>query len=166
MDIISHGLWGGAAFGRKNKHNFLASFIFGIGPDFIAFAPFFVSMFLGLNDWPGFSTASPVPGTIPNYVFLLYQYSHSLIIFAVIFLLIWAFLRKPLWESLAWPLHILLDIPLHGEGFFPTPFLWPFSNFHIDGVPWAHPLIFIPNVIMLVAFYYYFYIYKKRRAKI
>jgi hypothetical protein len=36
MDVISHGLWGGVAFGRKNKKYFWWSFGFGIMPDLLS----------------------------------------------------------------------------------------------------------------------------------
>jgi len=47
MDIISHGLRGGIAVGRKNKKQFWLSFAFGILPDFVSFGfPFAVTIFL------------------------------------------------------------------------------------------------------------------------
>src|SRR3989344_4834635 len=85
MDIISHGLWGGVAFGRENKKRFWTSFIFGIAPDFFAFAPFFASVFLGLAEFPKFSTEPPVPDGIPQYIHSIYSFTHSLIIFAIFF---------------------------------------------------------------------------------
>ncbi len=162
MDIISHGLWGGVAFGRKNKRSFWTSFIFGVAPDFLVFAPFFASAFLGFVELPKFSTEPPIPNGIPQYVHNVYSFTHSLVIFAVVFLIIWLVRKKPLLESLAWGLHILLDIPTHSNSFFPTPFLWPFSSAHIDGIPWAHPIIFIPNVALLIILYLYFFVYRNR----
>ncbi len=44
MDIVSHGLWGGAAFGRKNKKSFWVAFLFGVLPDLLAFGPFFIGI--------------------------------------------------------------------------------------------------------------------------
>jgi membrane-bound metal-dependent hydrolase YbcI (DUF457 family) len=65
---------------------------------------------------------------------------------------------------LAWPLHILVDIPTHSSQFFPTPFLWPVSDFYINGVSWGQPIIFIPNAILIVCLYvYYFFFSKKAR---
>lgn len=162
MDIISHGLWGSVAFGRKDKKSFWTAFVFGIAPDFLAFAPFFAAMFLGISKWPGFSTEPPSPDAIPLYVYSIYNFSHSLIIFSVIFLLVWLILKRPLYEMSAWGLHILLDIPTHGYGFFPTPFLWPIANLKVDGIPWASPIIFVPNVVLLIILYIYFFVYKKK----
>jgi len=56
----------------------------------------------------------------------------------------------------AWVLHICMDIPTHGTAFFPTPFLWPVSDFHVDGMPWSTPIIFIPNVLLLAVLYAWF----------
>ncbi|OGF73471.1 hypothetical protein A2W48_02585 [Candidatus Giovannonibacteria bacterium RIFCSPHIGHO2_12_44_12] len=174
MDIISHGLWGGITLGRENKKSFWTSFIFGIAPDFLAFAPFFASVFLGFAEFPKFSTEPPIPDGIPAYVHNVYSFTHSLIIFAVVFgLIVFANkflsppslkLRRTPWEMSAWGLHILFDIPTHSNAFFPTPFLWPYSSAHIDGIPWAHPAIFIPNIAILIILYLYFFAYKKRET--
>jgi hypothetical protein len=77
MDIVSHGLWGGLAFVRKNKKSFWTAFSFGILPDLLAFGPFFIAMFLGLANWPGFDdTEPPRSGAIPPYVYDIYKITH------------------------------------------------------------------------------------------
>ena len=62
----------------------------------------------------------------------LYHLSHSLVVFSVVFALVWRLSRRPALAMLAWPLHILLDIPTHGSGVYRTPFLLavfvPFSG--------------------------------------
>ncbi|MEK7673653.1 MAG: hypothetical protein AAB371_00450, partial [Patescibacteria group bacterium] len=63
--------------------------------------------------------------------------------------------------TLAWPLHILIDIPTHSVNFYPTHFLWPMSDFFVNGISWATPIIFIPNVIILFTLYLYWYVHKK-----
>ncbi len=163
MDIISHGLWGGVAFGRKSKKSFWLSFVFGILPDLIAFGPFFVLMFLRIVPRPNFSAEPPVPDSIPQFVYQVYNISHSLFVFVLLFGLLWIILRRPLWEFSAWGLHILMDIPTHSYKFFPTPFLWPFSHFEINGHPWASPEILIPDVILLVILYIWFFARKRKR---
>jgi len=45
--------------------------------------------------------------------------------------------------------------------FFPTPFLWPISDFKVDAWVWGSYYIFIPNVILLIALYSWFFIKKK-----
>jgi len=63
----------------------------------------------------------------------------------------------------AWGLHILMDIPTHSTDFFPTPFLWPFSGYRVDGISWGHPYIFFPNVVVLIVLYILFFLKKKKR---
>lgn len=95
----------------------------------------------------------------------MYRPTHSLIIFAAAFLLISLIRKKPMWEMAAWGLHIIYDIPFHEYRFFPTPFLWPFSSFTIDGWSWGNPWIFFPNIILLAILYLCFFIVRKNHAK-
>jgi hypothetical protein len=78
-------------------------------------------------------------------------------------MLLWVIFKKPILEFMAWGLHILVDIPTHSSAFFPTPFLWPLSDFMVDGVGWSSPWIFFPNLILLVVFYLWFFVHKKRK---
>lgn len=167
MDIFSHGLWGAAAFGRKDgaftKKKFWTAFAFGVAPDMLSFGILFLVTLSGFSDGPGFHSGPPDPASIPSYVYSLYNATHSLIVFSAIFLLLWAYFKKPVWESLAWGLHILVDIPTHSYAFFPTPFLWPFFDIKFNGWSWGQPWIFFPNVLALALVY--FWLYKKRRGK-
>lgn len=163
MDIISHGLYGGVAFGRKNRLSYWLAFFFGIAPDLFSFGLFFILALLGLSQHPDWSTGQhPDPSGIPPYVHSLYNGTHSLVVFAIVFALVWFIRRRPMYEMFGWLLHILADIPTHAERFFPTPFLWPLSDFHIDGHPWSDPRIFIPNVIFLAGLYLWFYLIRQR----
>lgn len=165
MDIVSHGLWGGIAFGRKNRVKFWLSFIFGILPDLIAFGGYFLMVFLRLTPPPNFGMGAHPPVTdLPEIVYSLYDFSHSLIIFALIFFVLWLIFRRPVWESLAWPTHIVFDIFTHSADFFPTPFLWPVSNFQFSGINWSAPIIFIPNVSLLIILYIWFFVWKRRKV--
>jgi membrane-bound metal-dependent hydrolase YbcI (DUF457 family) len=93
----------------------------------------------------------------------LYHFTHSFVIFALAFAAVWVFRRKAFLPMLAWPLHIIVDIPTHSTNFFPTPFLWPFfDNLRVDGIPWSHPMIFIPNVVLLAAVYLWFFVVRPR----
>ncbi|MFZ2190309.1 MAG: hypothetical protein WA057_01660 [Candidatus Magasanikiibacteriota bacterium] len=163
MDIISHGLWGGVAFGRKNKKLFWTAFGFGIAPDLLSFGIFTGARILGLASDPDWGKGLPDPSTIPQYVHILYNFTHSLIIFALVFGLIWLIRRKPFLPLLAWSLHILIDIPTHSTAFFPTPFLWPVSNFVVNGISWGQPIIFYPDVILLAVCYLVWWWSKKRK---
>jgi hypothetical protein len=55
----------------------------------------------------------------------------------------------------------VLDIFTHDIQFFPTPFLWPISDFHVNGHMWGTPEIFIPNVMVLAGLYGWWW-YKKK----
>jgi CRISPR-associated DxTHG motif protein len=81
-----------------------------------------------------------------------------------VFTLLWVIFRKPIWESLAWGLHILLDIFTHSFRFFPTPFLWPISDFKVNGWHWGRPEIVIPNIFLLVLLYAWF-LYRRWRGR-
>jgi hypothetical protein len=163
MDILSHGLWGGAAFGRKNKKDFWWAFFFGIAPDLFSFGIFTAMTVLGFASGPDWSGGPPSESAIPTYVHDLYHFTHSFVIFALAFAAVWVFRRKAFLPMLAWPLHIIVDIPTHSTNFFPTPFLWPFfDNLRVDGIPWSHPMIFIPNVVLLAAVYLWFFVVRPR----
>lgn len=162
MDIFSHGLWGAAAFGRQNKKSFWTAFAFGIAPDSFSFGILFFESLFGVGG-SRFHSGPPDPSAIPAHVFSLYNATHSLAIFAAIFLFLWAYFKKPVWESLAWGLHILIDIPTHSYAFFPTPFLWPLFDLKFNGQSWSEPWIFFPNVIALAFVYAWFYFSKRRR---
>lgn len=171
MDIISHGLWGSVAFGRRNRRSFWAAFLFGVMPDFLAFAPYFIGTWLGLIAIPGLPSTPgiphepPDPSLIPTFVFQIYNISHSLVIFIAAFILVWLLLRRPVWGMGAWGLHILFDIPFHTSQFFPTPFLWPVSDFKINGISWAEPIVFIPNIVFLGLLFLWFFIIRPRMRR-
>jgi membrane-bound metal-dependent hydrolase YbcI (DUF457 family) len=96
-------------------------------------------------------------------VYSLYNATHSLVVFALVFGLVWLVRGKPLMELGAWGLHIAVDIFTHSEAFFPTPFLWPFSDLRVNGVPWSDPRIFFSNVLLLTVLYAWFFLRRKRK---
>lgn len=163
MDIVSHGLWGGIAFGRNSIRSYLLAFLFGLAPDLLSFGIFFMAVFLGRADHPPWGEGHPPPEQIPGYIHQLYNISHSLIIFALLFFVLWFFTRRPVWESLAWGLHIIMDIFTHSYQFFPTPFLWPVSDLKFNGYNWSAPEIFFPNIAMLFTLYLWFFLRRRHR---
>lgn len=164
MDIASHGLWGGIAFGRKNKKSFWLAFLFGVAPDLFSFGPYFAASWIGLAERPEFSSHPPPVALkfIPTYVFESYKMTHSFIIFAAAFLIAWLIFRRPVLEMLAWGFHVILDIFTHNRAFFPTPFLWPLSSYTFDGWSWGQPYIWFPNIGALIVLYLIFFLGKKR----
>ncbi len=165
MDTLSHGLYGGIAFGRKTKISYWKSFFFGVAPDLFSFGIFTATTVLGLVSGPDWSAGPPDPSAIPAYVHTLYDITHSLVIAAIVVGIVWFIQKKPMVELFAWPLHILVDIPTHSSAFFPTPFLWPVSDYHVDGVSWGTPYIFYSNIALVIVLYTWFYFSRKKRTE-
>ncbi len=171
MDIFSHGLYGSIAFGRASRRAFWTAFFFGLAPDLFSFGIFTASHFLEsiFTSEKFFGFGKPEIESIPQYVSSLYDITHSFIVFAIVFAIVWVIIKRPFLEMLAWPLHILVDIPTHSSQFFPTPFLWPISDFHIDGKSWGSPEIFFPNVIFLLSIYIWYFLirpyFRKKRLE-
>jgi len=90
--------------------------------------------------------------TAPRFQFVwhLYHCSHSLLVFAAVFGLVWAILRRPDLEMLGWALHILIDILKH-KGIFAVHFLWPLSNFGFNGIRWENCWFLALNYAMLLS---------------
>ena len=154
MDIISHGLWGGIALGRSSRKSFWTAFFFGVAPDLFSFGVFLAGAF-AVHGFELFQAAGHPPDAsqIPAYVYQLYDVTHSFVVFGLAFGLVSMLRGKPLWEMGAWGLHVAVDIFTHSDAFFPTPFLWPLLVVHFDGHPWSDPLIFVPNVVLLIVLY-------------
>ena len=142
MDVVAHGLWGGAFFGRKSKAQWRAAALVGSAPDVIAFGPFLVSQ-IGSNSWVNF----------PPYVHQSYDVTHSLVVWATVTCLVWLFRKSFPWILCPWALHVLCDIPFHSIDFFPTPYLWPLSTPFHNGTPWARPGLLLGNYIAIAAVY-------------
>lgn len=176
MDIISHALWSGALFksinikSKKKRFNFWWAAFWGIFPDTFAFIIPYIIFFAIIISQSGFnisrlSTAieSPPYSTI---VKMLYNISHSIIIFAIVFLLVWLVFRKPIWILFGWLLHILIDIPTHTIGHYATPMLWPISNFKINGlIYWREPLFMIIDIVLLILVYMWIFRAENKRIK-
>lgn len=174
MDIFAHTLWANVAARGVNaivdrkadptsqKLRGAGSFhinpawaaFFGVVPDLFAFtAPFILaiyqvvflgSSFGGLSDHhreiAGFDLAS-----------YLYQFSHSLVIFALVFILVWVLSKRPRYELLGWALHILIDIPSHTLAFYATPFLFPISDYRFPyGIQWSNQWFMLVNYTLLL----------------
>ena len=164
MDILSHGLWGAIAFGRRNRPSFWLAFVLGLAPDLLSFGVLYLAVALGIAERPDFSHGTPPESSIPQYVHQLYNVTHSLLVFLLVFFLIWALRKQPIWEMAAWGLHVLVDLPTHSYTFFPTPIFWPLFNWKFDGWQWMTPSILIPNYLLLILFYAWFAL-KSLRAR-
>ena len=61
---------------------------------------------------------------------------------------------------LGWPLHILIDVPTHSSKIFPTPFLFPISNYTFNGISWGNPIFMLINYSAL--FIVYLFLFRKK----
>ena len=165
MDILAHTLWANAgargakaiAKSKGNKEFKISpawTGFFGVAPDFFAFTiPFLIGIYNLLFN-PAFEGGFGGHHIEVNGFDLaayLYQFSHSLVIFILVFILVWVIYKRPRYELLGWALHILIDIPSHSAGFYPTPFLFPISDYKfLYGVSWANQIYMIINYSALL----------------
>lgn len=171
MDIFAHGLWSAAAarFGKEKEPKLSVgwSAFYGVFPDLFAFTVPFASRFFNL-----LSGHPHVPfirdDTAPQFALALnlYQYSHSLVVWALVFSIVWIICRRPRYELLAWLLHILIDIPTHTEQFFPTPLFFPISSYHFPyGISWGVPWFMITNYALLGITWITLFMRKRKSAQ-
>lgn len=163
MDILAHTLWANAAArtannqlekrGKQARVHALWMAFWGVFPDFFAFGiPFVISLYGIITGTVSLDTFSHhhLPRGF-DIARTLYQYSHSLIIWALVFIITWIISKRPRWELLGWALHILIDIPSHSIEFFPTPFLFPISEYRfLYGISWANQWYMIINYSLLL----------------
>lgn len=173
MDILAHTLWANAGArgvnalcekkGKKFHMHAGWTAFWGVIPDFFAFTiPFVILLFKIIFGDAGFGFPghhTQINGIdIASY---LYQFSHSVVIFALVFILASILSRKVCWPMLGWLLHIIIDVPSHSVEFYPTPFLFPISEYRFPyGVSWAHPTYMVINYSMLLLTWSYIF-YKK-----
>lgn len=178
MDVFAHGLWGSAGYLalkvklRKPLSIRLAA-LFSVFPDVFAFAPVFAWMAWGLlsgslslADMPHPDAVEPAQRDtlfIFRFTAQLYQFTHSIIVFFIVFSVVHFLLRRPVWEMGAWLLHIFIDIPTHSYQFYPTPFLWPLSGVMVDGISWGVPWFMILNYSSLVLIYAALFLWRKKQ---
>ena len=131
----------------------------GVFPDLFAFSlPFIFRFYYALSGdgpWSVFFVRprGGVGGAEDGFAIshTLYQYSHSLVIWAVVFLIVWFIFKRPRYELLGWALHILIDIPTHMLAFYPTPFLFPISDYRFaHGISWGTQWFMIINYSALL----------------
>ena len=97
----------------------------------------------------------PELAELPTWVFSLYDFSHSLIIALFFIGIMYAINKDFCFPMLAWPFHILLDVFTHSIKFFPTPILWPISDYRFDGIPWSNPYVMLLNFVGIFIVFIY-----------
>lgn len=168
MDIFAHALWTNIVYFKKYKAEVRNRFIavaFGVVPDLLSFVPFFVYAIFSRKEF--FDLMGSGVG-VARYASESYNYTHSIVFFALVFILIG--LGRKIWKKsfvywpiFGWLLHILIDIPSH-RGFYETPFLFPLSGYKFShGVSWGHPVFMIINYSALAAVYLVWFLVLRKK---
>ena len=155
MDILAHALWTAAAAKIVRDKTRLAlrltwAAFWGVFPDLFSFpVPAVIRIW-----WYATGTTHSLLSdahTPPHFQFVwrLYHCSHSLLVFAAVFGLVWAILGRRVFEMLGWALHILIDIVTH-QGIFVVHFLWPLSNYGFNGIRWEARWFMVLNYATLL----------------
>jgi len=148
VDILAHALYGatlcsrsGFAGGRRpaalprtwwGDWSVWAAAGFGALPDITSIGLYFIQILLR-GDSPSFHS-------LPQYVYIIYHCTHSLVIFGLPLIIIWAVARPLVIPALAWPLHIIMDSVSHGNGKWQTLMFYPVTDWHYHGLNWwQHP---------------------------
>jgi hypothetical protein len=174
MDVVAHALWTNVVFyskyAKQKRQRYWAAF-FGVLPDLIAFTPAIVYILwarlvqnLTISNY---MAAYTNPTGVYAFAVQAYNYSHSLVIWAAIFLIVLLVRRgKPYWPLLGWALHIVIDIFTHPD-FFRTPFLFPLSGYkNSHAISWADPKFMAINYSLLIIVYIVLWQYNKRQHRV
>ena len=157
MEIVAHGLWASAVAilaNRSSKRRISVGWAvwWAAFPDVLAFGP---SVVAGV--WLRFAGAAN-PGSAEGHVLPhvhiglpLYQAGHSLIVFLVAFAIVTLLAHRVVFEMLGWLMHIVIDIPTHSLSYYATRFLWPVSDYRVDGVAWWTPWLWVTTYAALGA---------------
>ena len=155
MDTLSHALYGKGLFGYKKYRWY--SFFFGIVPDILSFGIYFIYLIV----FSEFEFGGPSREELPYWVYDLYDISHSMVTALVFIAIAYKINKDFAWPMLAWPMHIIVDFFTHSIEFFPTPILWPISDYRFDGVPWSNPYVLVINFVLI----FVIFIYRRKNKK-
>ena len=155
MDIFAHALWTAAAtvtLRPKLKQPIRVGWCvaWSVLPDL---ASFVIPAVVRIGRWLTGSSRTLLPdGTGPRFdwVWQIYNGTHSAVVFALVFGAIWLYLRRLPLEMLGWALHIVIDIFTH-RGLFAVKSLWPLSGYRVDGLPWETRWLLAANWVALAA---------------
>lgn len=169
MDVFSHALWTNLLYYPTYKDRLKARLwaaFFGVLPDLISFTPSTLYLLLSRTDFP--RGVEQLPDlAIFRYAVESYNYTHSLVTFFLILLIVTVIRRGKIWWPLfGWLFHIVLDLFTHKADFFATPILFPLSNLkYLHGFSWAEPHFLLINwIVLLVLYVALLYDTRKRKA--
>ena len=151
MDFFAHALWMYILF--YNKPYLWLAVLFGVLPDLLTFGFNFVEFFITRKYKKiDFKDPEQMLKYVPKYVFKLYEWTHSLVTFFVIYILVFLITGDMPLYMWGWAFHILIDIPTHTKKFFPVRFMYPISNYAIDGIIWRTKRFMITNYVLIIIF--------------
>lgn len=163
MDELAHALWGYGIL-NKSRHPWIV-ILFAILPDIVIFVPLMLYSLVTKS----FQFGPPDVSSIPSIVFVGYNITHSFITVAAVLIVIYLIKKRINLFLYAWPIHILLDIPTHTGEFFPTVFLYPLSDFYINGFNWGTKWFMALNYSLLALLFIFIlvkkYMEKNKRKK-
>ncbi len=181
MDILAHMIWtnyGARPINKKLKEKNKETLKVGwtmawsIFPDILAFGvPAFLA-FIEMIFSGNFSILTFMNehnifgGTFVSWSPMLYSIGHSIVIWFIVFGLVWLVRGKPFIMLYGWLFHICIDIFSHSITHYPTPFLFPLSNYHFPyGVSWRDTNFIIINYSLIVIVGVYIFIKNKKAKK-
>lgn len=162
MDTFSHAAWGYASLRWKSKNLAWWGALAGAAPDLLWFIPAKIDAVIRLGwdqAWnigqePGIWRVGgpPMPPELVYEYNHYYIYTHSIVLLLGVLLLVYLAGKKEwLWLGIPYAFHLLLDFPTHER--FQTQLFFPISHWSFQGISWSDPLIFYPNVILLILTY-------------
>ncbi|MBI4150392.1 hypothetical protein HY488_03240 [Candidatus Woesearchaeota archaeon] len=143
MDIFAHFLWNYIIFHRTKVVG--KAVLAGVLPDVFSWG-----IYSGYHVLNGYAFRQFSIALIPDWVFMLYGVTHSLVIFGAVCLILWLTIKRIPLYLYGWLAHILIDIPTHAKDFLPTPFLWPLSSFAFPGIRWSNQNFMIANYVAIL----------------
>ncbi len=168
MDTFAHSLYSATLFSRQGiaggrnppesafkDWTFWGALFFGALPDILSVGLYFLLLVL---------QGEPVSfHRFPEWALKLYFLWHSFVVAIPAVILIYKVRRKLFLISLGWPLHILIDIFMHGKGSFGTRFLYPFSDYTLHFPNWWQNVwIFIVYWMLLFIIWGVLVLYRKK----
>lgn len=175
MDIVAHALWANLAAELVTRRKRVKmrrlerawAMLGAVAPDFVPFFPYLLVSLFGSGGLLAYfftrwnqewgtafmgHTAAVAPA-IPPYVYEIYSYTHSALVWGVVTLVAFAIMRRVSFWQIGWGTHIALDVFTHDAGHFPTKVLYPLSEFHLNGTAWSNPLVFVCTYVALLLCY-------------
>tara|TARA_A100001035_G_scaffold266249_1_gene249110 strand:+ start:301 stop:783 length:483 start_codon:yes stop_codon:yes gene_type:complete len=149
MDTLSHALWGKGLFGYRG-HGKLA-ILFGSMPDLCSFGMLFLIRIIDNT----LGQSGPNVQDIPSWIIFNYNITHSFVPAFICIYCVWRYNPNIAFAMLAWPFHIVLDSPFHTKEYFPTQIFYPLTDFSFDGIHWANPEVWFPNLAGIIVLFLY-----------